>query len=73
MSSTVKVECESDTEFDPLSTKNESKLNIKQGPVAVTASEVSLASCLTLSWLSEMKHWIILGCVLSECHEMFYC
>jgi hypothetical protein len=78
MSSTVKLESESDTEFDPLSTQNESELlDVKREefvlPVAVTASEVSLASCLTLSWLSEMKHWVILGCVLSECHEIFYC
>ena len=55
MSSTVKLESESDTEFDPLSTQNESELpDIKQEeflvPVAVTESEVSLAACLTLSW-----------------------
>jgi hypothetical protein len=52
MASTVKLESESDTEFDPLSTQNESELlAIKQEeflvPVAVTDSEVRLASCLT--------------------------
>ena len=55
MSSTVKLESESDTEFDPLSTQNESELHdIKREeflvPVAVTDSEVGLVSCLTLNW-----------------------
>lgn len=55
MSSTVKLESESDTEFDPLSTQNESELvDIKQEeflvPVAVTDNEVSLTTCLTFNW-----------------------
>jgi hypothetical protein len=47
MSFTDEPESVSDAEFDPLSTQEEFLV-----PVAVTASEVGLASCLALSWLS---------------------
>jgi hypothetical protein len=59
MASTVKLESESDTEFDPLSTQSDSELlDIKQEeflvPVAVTDSEVSLAWCRTFSCVSQL-------------------